>query len=113
MSKRGGVKWRDAPDIRVALTSVFRGRKLSEARAFVGARRAAASTGTAGTLASGKVERRHSVDSKRSTRNSAPREPTIVWDGRVTCESRRPLSLCSLCAGLGGNAHVAVNDVFV
>lgn len=43
-----------------------------------------ASTGTAGTLASGKVERRHSVDSKRSARNSAPRETAIVWDGRVT-----------------------------
>ncbi|KAL1438554.1 hypothetical protein MTO96_047913 [Rhipicephalus appendiculatus] len=50
------------------------------------------STGTAVTLASGKVQRRHSVDSKKSARHSAQRDPAILWDGRGTCEShRRPV----------------------
>ncbi|XP_065293297.1 cAMP-dependent protein kinase catalytic subunit 1 isoform X2 [Dermacentor albipictus] len=44
------------------------------------------STGTAATLANGKIERRHSVDSSRSARNYAPRDATIIWDGRVTFE---------------------------
>ncbi|XP_054931473.2 cAMP-dependent protein kinase catalytic subunit 1 isoform X1 [Dermacentor andersoni] len=44
------------------------------------------SSGTAATLASGKIERRHSVDSSRSARNCAPRDATIIWDGRVTFE---------------------------
>lgn len=42
------------------------------------------SSGTAATLASGKIERRHSVDSRRSARNYALRDSTVVWDGRVT-----------------------------
>lgn len=45
---------------------------------------ARSSTGTAVTLASGKVERRRSVDSKKSARHSATRDPAILWDGRVT-----------------------------
>ncbi|XP_075731062.1 protein kinase, cAMP-dependent, catalytic subunit 1 isoform X1 [Rhipicephalus microplus] len=44
------------------------------------------STETEVTLASGKVKRRHSVDSKNSARHGATRDPVIIWDGRVTFE---------------------------
>lgn len=107
MSRRGGVKWMgNAFGDHMSRRFAF----LADAERSVSLRvRCAASSGTAATLASGKIERRHSVDSRRSARNYALRDSTVVWDGRVTCESRccRPVRFLSpLCAGLRGNASV-------